>query len=225
MADYAQRVEERAPHIGLSIRAGGTTDGKFVEGKPVLSSLEYAESVDYVTKAGRGGMALAEAARDAGILPTEEASMDAAEIKKIVEAAVAEHTAPLREANTGLLARALKGDARELATRLLESITLPAQSKVRVIETVLSQALPVKDGAIDEAKLTEAVSAAAKTEGAYVASLTNAGQVHGLGVAPAAVQEAAQPKPEDIEAHKVKTFMRMGMSEAAAKTAAKGRAA
>ena len=71
MADYAQKVEDRAPFIGLSIRAGGKGSGRVVNGKPELASIDHAESVDYVTKAGRGGMALVEAARGAGLLPME----------------------------------------------------------------------------------------------------------------------------------------------------------
>lgn len=98
MADYAQKVEERAPHIGLSIRAGGQGSGKMVNGKPELKNILYAESVDYVTKAGRGGLALAEAARDAGLLPPietkesatadQEKEMDEKAIKELVESAV-----------------------------------------------------------------------------------------------------------------------------------------
>lgn len=88
MADYAQKVEERAPFIGLSIRAGGKGTGKLVNGKPELASIEYAESVDYVTKAGRGGIALAEAARDAGLLPPVNEPEPAKEIAhvKVTEA-------------------------------------------------------------------------------------------------------------------------------------------
>jgi hypothetical protein len=91
MADYAQKIEERAPFIGLSIRAGGKGTGKMINGKPELASIDYAESVDYVTRAGRGGLALAEAARDAGLLPplavAKEKKMEVKEAAKMKDCA------------------------------------------------------------------------------------------------------------------------------------------
>jgi hypothetical protein len=63
-ADHAQTVEEKAPHVGMSIRASGIAEsGKSKDGLPVLKELTSAESVDVVTKAGAGGMILQEGAR------------------------------------------------------------------------------------------------------------------------------------------------------------------
>jgi hypothetical protein len=217
MGDYAEKIAERAPHIGLSIRAGGTGTGKMIGGQPELASIDYAESVDYVTKAGRGGLALAEAARDAGILP-KEADMTAEEAKVLVQEAVATATAPLRE-------RALRADAREEATSLLASVTLPDQAKARIIESVIRE-VPLKDGALDLTKFRESVVAVAKSEGEYLASVTGAGRVTGMGVAPALILPITETlKPEEISARAIKIFERLGHSPAAAAIAVKGRAA
>lgn len=111
--------------------------------------------------------------------------MDEAAVQKLIESAVSAAQAPL-------LARALRGDARELATTILAPITLAEASKARVIADVLSHKLPMKDGTLDAAKFTEAVNAAAKVEGAYVASLLGSGQVRNMNsVLP--VAETADP--------------------------------
>jgi len=222
MADYAEKVAERAPHIGLSIRAGGERDGsKMVEGKPVLKEFSYIESVDYVTKAGRGGLALAEAARDAGVLeiPTQEAGMTADETKKLIEAAVA----PYQQ-------RLLRSDAREEATRLLEGVALPAAAKTKIIERATTTVPTTAEGAIDLAKFREMVVAEAKAEGEYLAAISPQGRVTGFG-APGPM--LVPPKPEEIAAREaqekadfeayVKIYERQGMSRKAAEFAARGR--
>jgi hypothetical protein len=241
MADYAQRIEERAPHIGLSIRAGGTGTGRMVEGKPELKSIDYAESVDYVTRAGRGGIALAEAARDAMILTeaahsanlNEGGDMTPEEITKLVESAVTKAvTAAVAAVQTpvvSLTERALRGDAREEATKLLESVTLPESSKRKVIDTVLREALPLKDGALDVAKFTERLNAEAKSEGQYVAELTGSGRITGLGGAPVvqmteADQKAARKADKRAFKESVGVFEELMGNKEAAKFAVAGRA-
>lgn len=63
-------LAEMADHIGVSIRAFGTAEAGEVEGRQtmVIQSLDYAESVDFVPEAGRGGKitALLESARSDG---------------------------------------------------------------------------------------------------------------------------------------------------------------
>lgn len=233
MADYAQKIEERAPHIGLSIRAGGTGTGKTVNGKPELASIDYAESVDYVTRAGRGGIALAEAAKDAGILTEQETDMDEAQVKRLIESAVAAATAPLLETSTKLRERAVRGDALIEANKILAPITLSEATKQRVVENVLRD-VPLKDGELDMPKFAELVNAEAKREGAYVSSLTGGGRVTGMGPTSASgepteteLKEAKRARKEAkaIRESAVSTFMAFGMDEKAAKLAAEGRAA
>ena len=223
MADYADKIEQRAPHIGLSIRAGGTSSGKTVDGKPVLASIDHVESVDYVTRAGRGGMALAESTKFARLLESfdsnstegEVSDMDAAEIKKLQESLAAQTAI-----NARLLARAMRADAIELAGAVLSTTTLNEAQRKYVAESVIAIEVPAKDGVLDAAKLTESVNAAAK---AYSATLPTTGGVRGLGAGPTLVQESAELKAARIEALKesqareVRALVELGLSEAAAK--------
>ena len=147
--------------------------------------------------------------------------MTAEETQKLIEAAVA----PFRE-------RVVKGDARAEATRLLETITLPAIAKNRIIERACASVPLTAAGDMDVDKLREAVVAESKAEGEYIASLTGGGQVRGMGIGTVA-QPA--PKPEEIaareaqrkadEADEVAMWQEMGLTEKGAKFAAKGRAA
>src|SRR6185369_815639 len=171
-ADHGQLVEEKAAHVGMSIRAGGIAEagGRLRDGLPILKEFTSAESVDVVTRAGAGGMILTEAAKPQ--IQTQESEMDEAAVQKLIESAVKSAQAPLLE-------RAIRGDAREAATRILKDVNLQEASKSRVIDLVLSRELPILEGALDATKFTELVNAEAKREGAYVASLTNAGRVTG----------------------------------------------
>ena len=223
-ADHGAMVEEKAPHVGMSIRAAGIAEsGRKQDGLPVLKELTRAESVDVVTKAGAGGMILTESAKPAEIQTQEAAGMTEAEAKKLIEAAVSAATAPLRE-------RAIKGDAREEATRLLETVTLPQAAKIRIVERSIANLPVTADGALDSAKLREMVVAEAKAEGEYITSITGGVGVRGMGVAP-----PAPPKPEDIAAREARAkqelaedvalYEALGMDRKAAEFAAQGRAA
>jgi hypothetical protein len=239
-ADHGQLVEEKAPHVGMSIRASGNAEsGKSKDGLPVLKELTSAESVDVVTRAGAGGMILTEAAKPNEKETTE---MEEKDVKALVESA----TKPLLETITklqetltqstnpvkALEARALRGDATVEATKALSGLALGEASKQRVIESVLRGELPVKDGALDTANFTELVTAEAKREAAYVQSLTGNGRVIGMGtsvntetdpakIAEAQKREREQRELDDKDAEDV--FKRFGMTEAAAKSAAKYR--
>lgn len=220
MADYADKIEARAPHIGLSIRAGGTTSGKTIDGKPVLASIDHVESVDYVTRAGRGGMALAESAQFTKLLESfnegEVSDMDAAEIKKLQESLAAQTAI-----NERLLKRALRADALELAGAVLATTSLTEAQRKFVAESVVNTGdVPTKDGVLDAARLTESVNAFAK---AYSATLPATGGVRGLGAGPTLVTESAEVKAareahvKTSQALEVKALMELGLSEAAAK--------
>lgn len=215
-ADHAQQVEEKAPFVGMSIRASGIADDSKREGVPVLKELTGAESVDVVTRAGAGGMILQESAAPAA--NQQEDSMDAAELKKLQESVAAADAV-----NSRLLKRAIRGDAREAAIRILKGVTLQEASKERVIESVLVD-IPVKDGELDTAKFAEAVNAEAKREGQYVASITESGRVRGMGGAPVQidVKEAEQRAANEkaLRESAASAFEVFGLPKDAAKAAA-----
>ncbi len=147
------------------------------------------------------------------------------EIKKLVESAVAAAVAAVTAPVAGLTERALRGDAMVAAQKILAPLALQESSKSRVIELVLERAVPVKDGALDLTKFTEAVNAQAKVEGEYVASLTGAGRVIGMGSAPP-VDPAAETKMREaaVRSHKraVDVFSEFGLPADAVKAIASG---
>lgn len=231
-SDIAPLIKEKAPFTGMSIRASGLAEaGKQQDGLPILKKLTHAESVDVVTRAGAGGMILVESA--SGAKNQGDKEMTKEEIQALVEAGVAAKMATLTADPTTkrLLERALKGDAVVIATRVLSTLALPEMSKQRVIESVTERAIPLTaTGEVDEAKLTEAVNAEAKREGAYVASLTGGARVIGMGTAPAVQLDEAEIKrqkeaaiADDKDAESV--FMRFGLNEAQAKASSRRGAA
>jgi hypothetical protein len=223
-ADHATLVEEKAPHVGMSIRASGVAEASTKSGElPTLKELTSAQSVDVVTKAGAGGMILTEAAIPPATHTEEASDMDAAELKQLQES-VATQTA----LNARLLERAIRGDAREEAVRILKGTSLHEAAKERVIESVTRDfgAIPVVDGTLDKAKFTEAVNLAAKAEGAYVATISGSGRVVGMGAAPVVeidAKEADRKKAAGEQRLKesIQAFRDMGMPKDAAERAAK----
>ncbi len=194
-SDAAEFLSERAPYAGVSIAAWGEVkkeNGKVVmrEGVPVLTKLTAAEGVDMVTRAGRGGMFLSEAARAADSNPGGS-EMDEAAVKKLQETIDAQSAL-----NRRLLERALRGDAREQAVKILKGINLLEAAKEQVIDSVMAGPLPQTEaGDLDVAKFTEAVNDAAKRTGAFVAAIMGGGRVLGMG-APAPLV-AADPQAEE----------------------------
>jgi hypothetical protein len=226
MADYAQKVEERAPHIGLSIRAGGTTTGKTVNGKPELKSIDHIESIDYVTKAGRGGLALVEAATYAGILALPEAARIAAN-QNTGDSMTPEQLKVLEAAGKLILL----GEARRVALETLSDVSLNESAKEEVIRRV-SKAIPTKEGMLDDAPFRESVKEEAKAIGAFVASVSGSGNVRymgGGGPTPVAITEAQREVDRVAGERRIKEseniFGDLLGDPTAAKFAAKGRAA
>lgn len=227
-ADHAQMVEEKAPHVGMSIRASGIAEsGKSKDGLPVLKELTHAESVDVVTRAGAGGMILQESAvqqttQEADTMTADEAKKMLEDQSKAFETRLTEAVKPFRE-------RAIKADARDEAAKLLESVTLPAEAKARVIETVCRE-IPMKDGELDMGKFRESLVAEYKREGEYLAKITGSGRVVGMG--PTIVTEADEKAARKAEKRRLKeakqlrdggrdAFEALGMPKNAAKLAAR----
>jgi len=223
-ADHGQMVEEKAAHVGMSIRASGIAEAsRKHEGLPVLKELTRAESVDVVTRAGAGGMILTEAAKP-GIQTQEASGMDAAELQQLKEALAANQAT-----NAKLMERALRSDAIAEGAMVLKPVTVPDSWKQLAIENVIERGLPkAADGSLDKTKLTEALNSEIQRVANAFGSQV---RVQGMGVT-TAVETA---KPEDIAtrearesrefAEEVKIYESLGMSKRGAEFAAKGRAA
>lgn len=186
-ADHAQAVEEKAPYVGMSIRASGIAEsGKTRDGLPILKELVSAESVDVVTRAGAGGMILTESAREAQTTTQEADTMSPEEMKKLIEASVAEATAPLT-------ARLLKADCEKEARRLLSEVELPQAAVDKVVERVI-EALPMKDGQLDTEAFRKLIVTEAKSMGSFLSQVTGSGRVVGMGAS--SLFSEAEPEPD-----------------------------
>ncbi len=154
-SDYADKVKEKGPHIGLSIRAGGDRDesARAPDGKPrVITALRNAASVDFVTKAGRDGKIFTESAT------TEGDDMDKNEVLALIK----EAQAPLVAENKQLRSMLAVTQAPALIGAHLADSRLPEPIKRKIVEA-LSGAIPTTEaGVVDDAKLKTMVEASAK---------------------------------------------------------------
>ncbi len=199
-ADHGQMVEEKAAHVGMSIRANGVAEsGKQRDGLPILKELTSAESVDVVTRAGAGGMILTEAARP----NSQEGEMTLQEAQKLIDEGIAKATSPLLE-------RAIKGDAREEAEAILKGTAFKEarfeSARAKIVEAALRQ-IPKKDGALDVDEFRKIVAKEAKDMGDFLGTLMGTGEVRGMGpsfnaqpVDEEKLREAAKRQREDAKA-------------------------
>jgi hypothetical protein len=110
-------------------------------------------------------------------------------------------------------------EAGKIVAKALEKSTLPEITKARLIESVPKSAR-MKDGKLDEAAFTEAVTAAVKTETDYVAKLTESGKVKGMGGSSIGGSETLT---ESALKERTEMYIDLGMTKEAAEIAAKGR--
>lgn len=224
---FAANLEALAPHIGTSIRASGKTAVGEADGKrgPIVESLVAAQSVDFVTKPGAGGQVLQlfEAARGRSVpVPSGGRPVDEREAQQLRESN-ATLTTSLTETQTQLArmqeAMILR-DARDVAAETLRTIEMPEMTRTRLLESAIVSP-PVKDGALDREAFVTSVKEAATRELAYIASLSGAGAIRGMGSAGASAGDS--PQREAATADLTAGFVAMGLSESAAKAAATGR--
>lgn len=145
--------------------------------------------------------------------------MDADELKLLKESLAANVAI-----TAALQTKEMRRDAISEAARVLRDVALPAQSKEYVIETVLRNPLPLKDGALDTVKLAEAVNAEASR---FAAATGQTQRVTGMGVAATvdtkeAERRAAADKDQDANDLRVWESLTDGNKDAA-KFAAQGR--
>jgi len=163
-SDYADKVKEMGPHIGLSIRAGGDRNESAIapDGKPrVITALKNAASVDFVTKAGRDGKIFTESATREG------EDMDKTEIQALIK----ESLAPLQAENKQLREMLAATRAPGYINKHLDGIRLPDAAKKKIVEG-LALSLPLDAaGNVDDAKLKTMVEASVADWAATIQAL------------------------------------------------------
>lgn len=219
-SDHAQQVEEKGSFIGLSIRASGNVEagGKHKEGRPILKELTHAESTDFVTKAGAGGMVLTESA-----IPAKEGAddMDAAELDKKIKEAVTPLTEQLSTAqadNRKLRERMAVTEAVNEGNRILNGMNLQEGVRDRVLGRCVANVPLTEAGDLDPVKFKERLEAEAKDEAAYISKITGGARVTGMG-APAPATEPLTEAQQLKESYELmaKNLGRLGMSKDAVK--------
>ena len=243
---YQAPINDLAPHIGVSIHARGKGMFGSAEGKEGVIVQEILESpfnrVDYVTMPGAGGeiITLFEAVRTVradkktttGAVPVTEATTSVANSKSKTEEEMAdeklqEAVATLRSdldkanANNARLNEALiLRDAQDMVEKALKATSLPDITKSRLSES-LAKNPPTKDGALDKDAFVKVIQEAVKNEVKYLESVLGKGQIRGLGESQN--EEEEEETSEKFEESLEKSFGDLGLSEAGAKHAAKGR--
>lgn len=190
--DYADRVREKGPHIGLSIRAGGERDeaARAPDGKPrVITALKNAQSVDFVTRAGRDGKIFTESAS----ADRKEDDMDKAEVQALLKEAIAplqtQLTATEAE-NKRLRERLTMSEAPRRIREGLADIRLPDASKNKIIRRLAESAL-LPD---DPKELNKLIESEALAEAQFLQELGYGQGVAAFGARldPAKLQEAGE---------------------------------
>lgn len=184
------------------------------------------------------GMVKESAPRTAAASHTQETEMDETTVQKLIESAVGPLKADLEStknklqvaeaANTTLLDRAFKGDAKTVAQEVLDPLPLRKSAKEYVLTESLKN-LPMKDGALDVVAFKESVTARAKDIAAIVGS--EGASVHHMGTAPVLETKesvaASEAEMKSLRESGTNIFSRLmqGDEKAAAAAANKGVAA
>lgn len=217
---YAGMINDLAEHIGVSINTSGRVREGEAEGKrgPVIEALmsDPLTSIDFVTRAGAGGkvLQLFEAAR--GHTPIQEAPMA---LTPEEEKALREQLASMQTDNARLRETALLSTARDAVTRhLAGKADLLEATKARIAAQLATQvgSLPLKDGALDTTAYATRIDEAVAAEQTYLASVTGAGEIRGMGGSSASTGMVDTAALEEA-------FVALGLPSSAAKIAAVGR--
>jgi hypothetical protein len=230
MPAFAEHLDALAPHIGTSIRSLGTVADGEAEGRSgkLITSLVAAKSVDFVTHAGAGGavLSLMESARGRRTSATPPGGTEVPEISEQEAKTLREAMSGLErqlEESKALIARQneaiLLRDARDLITSVLAESEMPDLTRKRLLDELVKRPV-IKEGQLDREATTLAVREAVKAELTYLAQATGGtGQIRGMGSG-----GGVSPQwQEQSEKKLAGGLARLGLSEAAATTAARGR--
>lgn len=229
-------IEEIGKHIGLSHRAQGMAKYGEAEGQEglIVETIDKVISVDFVTLPGRGGevVQLMESLResknqkeDDDLKWSELTSQGLKENRKDLIESVEN---PLKESITqkdGVIDNLTKKNkellqeqgymkVEKLVEKHAEEKHLPDAAKQRIKES-FKNSVPLKEGAVDLERAEQDIRARVESEAKYIESL---GVTHNVNLGESATQNQDVSEDELVE-----SFKQMGLNEADAKAAAKGR--
>lgn len=242
---FRETLDEIAPYIGVSIRAGGKVHEGEAEdrGGLLVDEINLVQSVDFVTRAGAGGKVLAqfaEAARPIEILEEKEKenNMELEEAIKTIgerdetinglngKLTEAQSTIDALSQEVSRLSEAhMLAECSAIVAAELKESDLPEVTKER-IQQESGKFMATKDGGdekstkkvLDAEKIKESVQEAIKAEADYISKLSGGINISGMG------SNGHENDGEIEEAvDMTDAFKAMGLTENAAKIAANGR--
>lgn len=241
---FKETLDEIAPYIGVSIRAGGKVHEGEAEGRAgyLVDSIDLVQSVDFVTRAGAGGKVLtrfAEAARTPDDLSESDENNpkeDNMELQEALDTIAEQKTAiadlrkqmeesanQLKEANDQLARvneQRIIAESVKITRDALEESGLPQVTQKRILaEAEKGDFAVATEGdkpTLDKDATEKAVQEAVSAEKEYLSQLGGAINITGMGKNP--LDESGK---EDFDL--TGAFASMGLSESAAKIAANGR--
>lgn len=209
---FDKKLEDLAPHIGVSLNTNGFAEAGEKEGREgfILTELlkDNFTSIDFVTKAGAGGeiVALFESARphskEKAPMPEDQKLQEAQDKLTAAEDKVKDFEAKEAEREeekidyARLKEAALVDKASKAVAEALKDTDLHEVCKTRLVET-LSENPPLKDGELDVEALKVKITEAAAEEATYIEGLTGAGGIRGMGGSIDSEDDAGAKKLEE----------------------------
>lgn len=240
---HRESLNDLAKDIGVSIRADGRRKMQEVNGvlMPVITEIKAANGVnnriDFVTAAGAGGevLALFESLRrrdPASTTGDDEMTADeiAAIVKETVTTVIAGELAPLKQEVARLREGASLREAEQHVSSVLSGTkysTLPAVTRERIAPEIARSFTLTEAGAIDTAALNAAIETRTQEEARYISQLS--GRAIRLGESRPADDADRDgdgnnnDRDDGDDPMLAGIFGSWGLSESAAKIAARGR--
>jgi len=230
-SQFADKISEMAPHIGLSHIARGKATFGEKEGKSgnIIESLTMAESVDFVTEPGAGGavVQLFESAKKYSA--STEGSGDTSSNKNTNQMDVNEKDfSALKEAketldaeNRKLKERLALREAKDFVSAEVKEADLPEITKNRLIDTLSKNPVLTDEFEVDEKAYKEKIKKAIEDEIKYLSDLSESGKITGMNSKSGEPDEKFDEKAFNEEMKQ--NFIDMGYSEEQATIMANGR--
>ncbi len=224
------------PEMGISINAVGTATKGQIDGKDtlIIEKLVAARSVDFVTEPGAGGIVTfyeSDRNHDVDLVELATLKEKRPDLIKAVEANVREeikqevkkameNEALIKEKDEQITTLTKERDDLKEAAEKAEKDKAKAEAQATIKEAVDKAELPgaAKERLLErfkDAETADEIEKAIQSEVDYIAKLSEAGKVKGLG--------KTMVDPEKDHKALVESFKGMGMSDEGAETAAKGR--
>ncbi len=223
------------PEMGISINAVGSATKGTIDGKEtlVIEKLVAARSVDFVTEPGAGGIVTFYESdrRNVDLLDLSTLTEVRPDLIAAIEAKV-RNELKMEEGYKAMSEERIKELEGEITTLTTERDTLKEATEKAEKEKIVAEAQIAIKASVDKAELPDAAKerlierfkGAEKAEGIeeaitsekdYIAKLTEAGKVKGLG--------GSTPSTEKSKEALVESMKALGLDEESAKVAAAGR--